>query len=144
MPSVSVLDAVAELRQQLHGERPTAKTLYTGRRSGIEPMRYLMENYGADIRQGRLSAGQLHTADSTLYMSLRAELLAQTPPRTVSQLFDELTAENKRGGVYRRRFDACCEILDASEEEAARFLANLRTSRLKTSTVRPFKPSQSR
>ncbi|HTQ13473.1 MAG TPA: hypothetical protein VMH86_06315 [Rhizomicrobium sp.] len=118
------------MREQLHGEKVVAKMLYPGRRSGIDPVEYLMEHYGEDIKLGRLGPGRLFNIDAGLYTSVHERLKSANPPTTITAFFAAHTAEDKRGTAGERRMRALATILQTSQPEAARFLQNVRPSRL--------------
>lgn len=130
-PELSVLDAVAELREQVHGEKTAAKQPYPGRRSGVDAVDYLLKNYGTEIKGGRLGPGQLHLLDQNLYVAVRHQLSEAKPPATIAAFLESHAPEEKHGSAFQRRIRACAQILDTDEESTARFLSNVRGDRLR-------------
>lgn len=131
LPDLSVLAAVRELRDQAHAKEPDLPQ-YPGLRSGIDPMEFALEHLGEAIRSGGLTAGQLAVRDSKLYDGIRDRLSLRTPPMTVSEFFESLKPEHKKGRAMDRRVRAVATVLDTSERAAGLFFysvsAHLRQS----------------
>jgi len=136
----SVQAAVMELRDQFWNREVPRQRPYPGRRSGVDPVEFVTENYGSYIRSGQLGPGQLQGFDRNLYMALRDELPRravqaikggrQDAPDTVAAFFEQMADESKRGSPFQRRVRACATILGTSETNAARFFG-IRPERVK-------------
>lgn len=117
MPDLEVLSAVEDLREQHRAEQPvTPKRKYPGRRSSTDadPVKFLDDVYGEEVRAGRLSVSRLQELDSALYQSLYTDMKAQG--KNVSDIL------NPKARDYLRRATACAHILGIdSPEEAGRF-----------------------
>ena len=132
-PDIELLDAVSELRDQALFKGLTKKPLYPGRRSGRDPIAFLLENYKIDIEQGWLGPGQLYRLDVLLYASVRRALDQHNPPLTVGQFFESKTPMEKRGSLHQRRLQACSIMLGVSSEDAIKFMGSMRTDRIPSS-----------
>ncbi|MBJ7318049.1 MAG: hypothetical protein JHC96_04540 [Brevundimonas sp.] len=133
----ALIEAVTELRRQFNGEKIEAKILYPGRRSGVDPQLFVLEQYGEVIRHGLMGSGRLQIIDTNLYNSLRARLAASDPPETMADFFSRHTDPGKEGTPYQRRIRACATVLGCSEEEAVHFFQGMRVDRIREATRRP-------
>lgn len=125
-PELGVLDAVAELREQIRSEKVRAKQPYPGRKSGVDPVEYLVSTYGQEIAHGQLGPGQLHVLDQNLYLGVRQKLAQMKPPLSLADFLDSKRSPTKHGAPTQRRISACAQLLDSNEEAACKFFGNLR------------------
>lgn len=121
IPEFDALTAVKALRDEM--ARPKGpKPAYPGRRSSVDPIKYLVEHYGREIEAGQLGPGSLFSLDASLYHSVRHVLNKKIPPQTIAEYFNEhLRVESRRSPV-QFRLQQCAKILEASEGDTARLL----------------------
>jgi hypothetical protein len=125
--TMAIFEAIGEMRSQLHGQRSGPKPSYS--KNMGDPVRYLLENYGEDIRTGRLGPGQLHAEDANLYKYASAKL--RDDGSTLGGFFElQKASVGNNGSNLQRRARAAAVILNTSEVEAARFLRTLQPTRL--------------
>lgn len=132
---IDIQRAVEELRDQFHSSQVSTKPPYPGKRAGVDPINFLLEHYGDDIREGRLWTGTLAHLDNSLYVSVRKALSLPDPesgrePQSLTDFFQAHLAPEKRGTPLQRRLRAAAAILGASEEDAAKFFGTLRPDRV--------------
>lgn len=131
LPQLEVLSAVSELRELAQPRNVKAKLPYPGRRGGIDPVTYLKDHYGDEIRAGRLGPGRLETIDRALYASIYGRLPLMSPPMNMAQLFDSIADEGKKGRPSTRRLRALSTILGMNEKDTASFLSGVRPDRVR-------------
>ncbi|MEJ0027703.1 MAG: hypothetical protein WDN01_16890 [Rhizomicrobium sp.] len=120
VPEFAALPAIRELRDQLTLQKVPPRAPYHDS-GGADPFTHLKEQYGEDIRQGRLGPGRLVRLDYKLYAKCAARLKDMEPPKSMTEYFQELADEGKAGSPYKRRVRACAAILGTDEERAKAF-----------------------
>lgn len=152
LPELSALSAVAELREQYTSRQTrggykqilSAPRKYLGRRSGIEPVDFLLKNYRPMIERSEIGPGQLCDIDKTLYNTVVEDLKKEPQPdailalsqelgrpigTSIKSLFESLKPREKAGTPMMRRRAAAAALLGTGEDEASNFFANLRVDR---------------
>lgn len=100
-----------------------------------DPIEYLLEHYGEEIREGQLRAGRLCAIDPKLHDAVRYQLGKGQPSKTVGQFMDELAGyEQPSRTNYRRRIGALATLLGSTEAEAAKFFGSIHANRHQPST----------
>jgi len=128
-PFLDTEESIEELRSQMAGVRVVARTPYPGRRAHVDPIEFLLNEYGSDIYSGKIGPGRLGNIDHSLYLAVSAVLGRRDPPQTIGDFFNEHTSPAKLGTPHLRRVIACADILGTSIEDAASFLASFRGDR---------------
>ena len=131
LPEISTVPAVRELRSQFHRHPGPIKASYPGRKYQGKASDFLEEHFADDIADGKLGPGQLALIDRPLYSALRYELSQRTPPTTIRAYFEGSLSAGARITRFQRRVSACAVLLDANEEQAARFFGGMRPDRVK-------------
>jgi hypothetical protein len=130
-----LLAAVAELRAQVDVQKPLGEhQKYPGRRAGVDPHKFLIDEYGEAIESGTLGPGLLSRLDNNLYFALRRDIDRKSGG-TMQKLFGELHHGDVSGDTrYQRRANACATLLGIPADKAANFFGTLRSTRLSRSS----------
>lgn len=146
LPDVEVLAAVNELRDQFQIRKrmqtrkefrsmTIAREPYPGLTTGIDPIAYVLEKYGDEIRSGILGSARLRKIDLKLYEALYDRLGRADPPMTVAGFFEKQQSgvqfgEGKQGALNARRVRALAVILGQPDADTMGFFSSIRSGHI--------------
>ena len=126
---LELLDAVQELRDQFQAERGRYKPKYPGRVGGIDPLVFLKQHYGNEMRDGTIGAGALATRDRALHAAAERKVAAQYEGKSLQDYFDSFRAQGKEGTLQQRKYAACAKILNSTRQDAAKYFGAMKPER---------------